>query len=429
MDYYLITVLSAEKPAARKGMGMRAYERLLEYVKYSTKSCEENEACPSSEGQMIFAEALAEELRRLGCEGVTLDERGYLTAALPATAGLENGTKIGFIAHMDTSPDYSGDGVCPLITENYDGGEIPLGDSGKILSPLDFPSLKELCGRTVITTDGRTLLGADDKAGIAEIMTLIERLTEENIPHGPLRFGFTPDEEIGRGADYFDVERFDADFAYTVDGGKEGEVEYENFNAASAVFEIEGVNVHPGSAKGTMINAALVATEINSMLPTAEIPALTEGYEGFYHLTDIAGDCERATLKYIVRDHSAERFEARLATLGHIKKTVSEKYPKAKITLTVTESYRNMAEKILPHFHLIENARLAAAEAGAEPREYPIRGGTDGARLSFMGLPCPNLGTGGFAFHGPFEHISAEGMDIVCNILINIVKLYSKADI
>ncbi|MBQ3015613.1 MAG: peptidase T [Clostridia bacterium] len=405
---------------------MKAYERLLKYVKICTQSSEESGLHPSTDSQFKLAEMLKDELIALGCTDVRLDSSCYLYAKLPATKGYEAKPKIGFIAHMDTAPDFCGDGVEPIIHENYNGEKITLSDSGRALDPEQFPHLRSLAGRTLITTNGKTLLGADDKAGIAEILTLIERLKSENIPHGCILIAFTPDEEIGEGADGFDVPAFGADFAYTVDGGPEGSLEYENFNAASAKFEVNGFNVHPGSAKNTMVNAALVAMEINSHLPTLETPTHTDGYEGFYHLTDMSGSVEKATLYYIVRDHSAELFDARIKTLLHIEKIMNEKYGDGTVKLEVKESYRNMKEKILPHMHLVDNAIKATEMAGLTASIEPIRGGTDGARLSFMGLPCPNLGTGGYAFHGPFEHITAEGMDIATSILINIVKLYSK---
>ena len=405
---------------------MKAYERLLKYVKICTQSSDESGLHPSTACQFELAKALKDELTELGCKDVRLDERCYLYARLPATAGYEDRSKIGFIAHMDTAPDFCGEGVNPIIHENYDGGAIVLSDSGRVLDPKQFPHLKNLCGRTLITTDGKTLLGADDKAGIAEIMTLIEELQSSKAPHGDVLIAFTPDEEIGEGADGFDVAGFGADFAYTVDGGAEGSLEYENFNASSAVFEINGFNVHPGSAKDTMVNAALVAMEINSHLPTLETPAHTDGYEGFYHLTDMKGSVEKATLSYIVRDHSASLFDARIETLRHIEKIMNEKYGAGTVKLDVKESYRNMKEVILPHIHLVENAKRAIEMAGLTPSVEPIRGGTDGARLSFMGLPCPNLGTGGYAFHGPFEHISAEGMELATEILHNILKIYAE---
>lgn len=404
---------------------MKAFERLLNYVKFDTKSSEESGTHPSSEGQFAFAKALAEEMKKLGCLGVTLTDKCYVYGYLAPTEGCENSARLGFIAHLDTSPDFSGRGVSPILTENYDGEDLPLGDSGLVLSPKTFPHLRNLKGRTLITTDGKTLLGADDKAGVAEIMTLIERLVSESIPHGELHFAFTPDEEIGEGANFFDVEGFGCDFAYTVDGGEEGSLEYENFNAAGAKFEIKGVNVHPGSAKNVMVNASLVAMEINAMLPSSETPSLTEGYEGFYHLTDMKGEVESASLSYIVRDHDAAKFEARLSSLRHIEKIINEKYGKGTVTLTLKEQYRNMKEKIAPVMHLVENAKMAAVSVGITPTVEPIRGGTDGARLSYMGLPCPNLGTGGYAFHGPFEHITVEGMELATEILYKLVNIYS----
>ena len=406
---------------------MKAYERLLKYVKFDTKSSLDSGAHPSTAGQFALAEALSDELRELGCENVELTDKCYVYASLPATAGYEGGTRLGFIAHMDTSPDFSGKGVNPIITENYSGGDLPLGDSGRVLSPAMFPHLATLRGRTLITTDGTTLLGADDKAGIAEIMTLIEELKNSGAPHGELHFAFTPDEEIGEGADFFDVEKFGCDFAYTVDGGAEGSLEFENFNAASAKFEIYGTNVHPGSAKDVMVNASLLAMEINSLLPGTEIPAKTEGYEGFYHLTDMSGSVERAELHYIVRDHDAHLFDARLATLRHIEKAMNEKYGAGTVKLTLKEQYRNMREMIEPCMHLVENAKAAASALGITPTVEPIRGGTDGARLSYMGLPCPNLGTGGYAFHGPYEHITVEGMDLATKILLGLVNIYKEA--
>ncbi len=405
---------------------MKAYERLLKYVKFDTKSSEESGIHPSTATQFELANALSEEMLSLGCRGVMVTDKCYVYGHLPATDGLEASVRLGFIAHLDTSPDFSGKEVCPIITENYNGEDLPLGDSGLILSTDTFPHLRALKGRTLITTDGRTLLGADDKAGIAEIMTLIETLVKKQIPHGEIHFAFTPDEEIGEGADFFDVEGFGCDFAYTVDGGAEGSLEYENFNAASAKFNVKGINVHPGSAKNTMRNAALVAMEIGSMLPSAEIPSKTEGYEGFYHLTDMSGEVESASLSYIVRDHDAAIFESRLKTLRHIEKSINEKYGDGTVTLTLKEQYRNMREKIAPAMHLIDNAKAAAKALGLTPVAEPIRGGTDGAKLSYMGLPCPNLGTGGYAFHGPFEHITAEGMDLATEMLIKLVEIYSE---
>ena len=409
---------------------MRAYERLLKYVKIDTQSSDNSGTHPSTEKQRTLAAILADELTSLGAKDVRVTPDCYVYARIPATEGYEDAARLGFIAHLDTSPDFSGSGVSPIITENYDGGTLTLSDSGRELSPEVFPHLSSLAGRTLITTDGKTLLGADDKAGIAEIMTLVESITGGCEPHGEICVAFTPDEEIGEGTDGFDVAAFGADFAYTVDGGAEGSLEYENFNAASAHFSVNGVNVHPGSAKNTMKNASLIAMEINAALPCCDVPSLTENYEGFYHLTSMSGTVERAELSYIVRDHDANLFDARIALLSHVEKTIDERYGSGTVKLTVKESYRNMKEMILPHYHLVENALLATENAGITPSVEPIRGGTDGARLSFMGLPCPNLGTGGYAFHGPFEHITAEGMDTVCKILCNLVMIYRsfKAD-
>ena len=403
---------------------MKAYERLLKYVKYNTESSQESGTHPSTEGQFALARLLSEELTSLGCEGVRVTEKCYVYGHLPATAGYETSARLGFIAHLDTAPDFSGEGVTPQIIKNYDGGEVALGDSGRVLSPAMFPHLTALRGRTLITTDGTTLLGADDKAGIAEIMTLIEKLSVSGAPHGELHFAFTPDEEIGEGADFFDVSGFGCDFAYTVDGDIEGSLEFENFNAASAKFTVQGTNVHPGSAKGIMVNAALLAMEINSLLPTAEIPSMTEGYEGFYHLTDMSGSVESAELHYIVRDHSAAIFDTRLATLRKIEKSMNEKYGADTVKLALKEQYRNMREMIEPCMHLVENAKTAASYVGVTPTVEPIRGGTDGARLSYMGLPCPNLGTGGYASHGPYEHITAEGMELQVQIISKLVEIY-----
>lgn len=400
---------------------MRAYERLLNYVKIWTTSDEESETVPSTDRQLDLAGILVEEMKEMGIEDAHADEKGYVYGSIPATAGMENKPAIGFIAHMDTAPDFNGKGVNPQIIENYDGNDVSLGSSGRILSVTDFPHLKELKGRTLITTDGTTLLGADDKAGIADIMTAMDEIIKENKPHGRLCIGFTPDEEIGRGADCFDVEKFGADFAYTVDGSKEGEIEYENFNASEAVFKVHGVNVHPGEAKNIMVNASLLAMEINGQLPQNETPRHTEGYEGFYHLTDMTGNVEYAELNYIVRDHDSRLFKEKEEKLRSIEKQMNDKYGAGTVELTIRESYRNMREKIESCMYIVENARKAIKMEGIEPKISPIRGGTDGARLSFMGLPCPNLGTGGYAFHGPFEHITAEGMDIAVNIIKNIV--------
>ena len=390
---------------------MRAYERLLKYVSVYTTSDPDSATVPSSMRQYDLAHQLVEELKALGLENVHVDENCVVYGWLSATAGCEKQPALGFIAHMDTAPDCAGENVKPQIIENYDGGDVQLAGSGEKLSPAAFLTLKKLAGMTLITTDGTTLLGADDKAGIAEIMTALESIISEKKPHGKLCIAFTPDEEVGAGVDHFDVEKFGAVYAYTVDGGEEGEIAYETFNACSAEVAVEGLSVHPGSAKDTMINAALVAMEFNALLPAADIPRLTEGYEGFFHLCDMSGDVEHAKLHYIVRDHDRATFEMRKKTLEHAAKTINEKYAREVIRLTIKDSYYNMAEKIAPHMELIENAKRACEKAGMKPFIEAVRGGTDGCRLSFMGLPTPNLCTGGFAFHGPYEHITVESMD------------------
>lgn len=404
---------------------MRAYERMLNYVKVWTTSDSSSETVPSTSRQFDLAKLLVEEMKELGIEDAHVDDKCYVYGTLPATKGYEDKSKLGFIAHLDTSEDISGQNVKPQIIENYDGEDIVLGDSGRVIKVSDFPHLKNFKGRTLITTDGTTLLGADDKAGIAEIMTAIERIQSENIPHGKISIGFNPDEEIGTGAHNFDVEKFGADFAYTLDGWLEGHIEFENFNASSAIFEIKGINVHPGSAKDIMVNSQLIGMEINSMLPT-ETPATTEGYEGFYHLMEITGSVENTKLVYIVRDHDADKFDARNEFLKNIEKTMNEKYGEGVVTLTIKQQYRNMKEKIEPCMHLIDNAKKAIRAVGIEPEVGAIRGGTDGAQLSFKGLPCPNIGTGGAAYHGACEHISVEGMDKVVDIAVELVKIYAQ---
>lgn len=404
---------------------MNAHERLLNYVVVRTPSDENSETVPSSTCQFDLARILEKEMKELGLTDVQLDESCYLYGKLPATPGYENKDSIGFIAHMDTVSDFCDGDIHPVITENYNGEDLVLGDSGRILSVQNFPHLKELKGRTLITTDGTTVLGADDKAGIAEILTMVERLQKENIPHGPICVAFTPDEEIGTGASHFNVEQFGAKYAYTLDGDTEGEIQYENFNACKAVFDITGFNVHPGSSKDTMINASLVAMEINQMLPGMETPRGTEDYEGFYHLMSMSGEVASAQLNYIVRDHSADFFEARKNTLRLIEKNLNEKWGEGTVKLTITEQYKNMAEIIDGCMHLIDNAKKACELAGVTPLVLPIRGGTDGCQLSYMGLPCPNLGTGGHAYHGPYEHITIEGMDKSVDVIIELVKLYA----
>ncbi|WP_297136955.1 peptidase T [Terrisporobacter sp.] len=405
---------------------MRAYERMLNYIKVWTTSDSGSETVPSTSRQFDLANLLVKEMKELGIEDAHVDDKCYVYGSIPATNGYEDKTKLGFIAHLDTTEDLTGKDVNHQIIKNYDGEDITLGTSGKVIRTKDFTHLKDFKGRTIITTDGTTLLGADNKAGIAEIMTAIEIIQKENIPHGKICIGFTPDEEIGRGAHHFDVEKFGADYAFTLDGELEGQIEYENFNASSATFEIKGVNVHPGSAKDIMVNSQLIAMEINSMLPVNETPATTEGYEGFYHLMEITGSVEHSKLSYIVRDHDGEKFEARNELLRRIEKEINEKYGENTVTLTIKHAYRNMKEKIEQCMHLVENAKKAIEAVGLEPKISPIRGGTDGAQLSFKGLPCPNLGTGGAAYHGALEHISVEGMDKVTQIAIELVKIYAE---
>lgn len=405
---------------------MRAYERFLKYAVIRTPSNENSSTVPSSQCQFDLARVLEAEMKELRLKHVHLDEQCYLYGSLPATEGCENRPAIGFIAHMDTVADYCGHDITPMITENYNGEALELGSSGLTLDPAIFPHLRRLKGHTLITSDGTTILGADDKAGIAEILTMIEYIQTRNIPHGKLCVAFTPDEEIGAGPAHFNIDEFGADYAYTLDGSTEGEIQYENFNACKACFDIKGFSVHPGSSKDTMINASLVAMEINHMLPGCETPRGTENYEGFYHLISMSGDCGSAQLNYIVRDHDKNLFEARKNTLRLIEKNLNEKWGDGTVTLTITDQYKNMAEIIAECMHLIDNAKTACEAAGVAPLIIPIRGGTDGCQLSFKGLPCPNLGTGGYAFHGPYEHITAEAMDQSVDVIIELVKIYAK---
>ena len=404
---------------------MRAYERLLNYVKVYTTSDEESTTVPSTARQFDLAKILVEELKGLGIEDAKVDDKCYVYASIPATKGYEDKKVLGFIAHMDTAPDFSGENVNPIIEENYNGEDIVLGTSGRTIKVADFPHLKGLKGRTLIHTDGTTLLGADDKSGIAEIMTFAEELLASDEPHGKICIAFTPDEEIGAGPDNFDVKQFGADFAYTVDGGEENAVEYENFNAAEAKVKFNGVNIHPGDAKDIMVNAALVAMEFNSMLPPTQTPSQTEGYEGFFHLLNMSGDVAEAKLWYIIRDHDADKFEEKKKVMEHAANIINQKYGEGTCELTIKDQYKNMVEMIKPHMFLIDYAFEALKDAGENPKAVAIRGGTDGARLSFMGLPCPNLGTGGYNFHGPMEHITAEGMDTVVKVLHGITSKFA----
>ena len=402
----------------------KVVDYFLKYVAFDTQSAEDAGTVPSTEKQFALAKLLSEQLKNIGVKDVSMSEHGYVYGTIPAN-GDYNCQTVGFLAHMDTSPDCPDENVRPQLVKHYDGKDITLNKAlGVKMTTKMFPFLKNYVGQDLITTDGTTLLGADDKAGIAEIMTMAETLlTHPEIPHGTIKVAFTPDEEVGSGADLFDLDYFKARFAYTVDGDYEGEVAYENFNAASASFEINGVNVHPGEAKDIMINAALVGCEIASLLPENETPAHTEGREGFYHLTDFSGDIAHAKVNYIVRDHDKATFEKRLDTLRGIEKKMNEKYHADTVKLNIQHSYSNMLEVIEKNEYVVAIAKKAIKNVGLEPVSLPVRGGTDGARLSFMGLPCPNLGTGGYGFHGPFEHISVEGIDTAVSVIKEIVKI------
>jgi len=407
----------------------KVVERFLKYVTYNTQSDEESSTVPSTEGQLVFARALKEELEAIGLKEVSLDEKGYLMATLESNLGEDKEVPtIGFIAHMDTSPDMSGENVKTQLIKNYDGGDIVLNEEeGIILSPLDFPELKDYVGRDIITTDGTTLLGADDKAGIAEIITAMEYLLENpEIKHGRIRIGFTPDEEIGRGADFFDVKKFAADLAYTVDGGPLGELEYENFNAAAARISIKGTSVHPGTAKGKMVNSLLIASELINKLPAEETPAETEGYEGFYHLVSVKGNVEETKLYYIIRDFDKINFIKRKTNLEEIVQDLNKKYDRARIQLKITDQYYNMKEIIENNKEIIDTAYQAMEEIGIRPLITPIRGGTDGARLSYMGLPTPNIFTGGHNFHGKYEFIPVFAMEKAVELIVKIAELYGQ---
>ncbi len=401
---------------------MKAYERLIKYTEFHTGSDENTESCPSTEEQRVFAEYLVSELKSMGVKEARVDENGYVYAKIPANSPEVKGKKIGFIAHMDTVSDVEYRNVKPRVVEKYDGGEIILNREKGIV----MPPMPELRGQSLVVTDGTTILGADDKAGIAEIMTVAERLmTDDSIKHGDVLIGFTPDEEIGRGADLFDVEKFGADFAYTVDGARFGQIEYENFNAVNAKVIINGKSVHPGEAKyGGMRNANSIAMEFDMMLPKNERPEYTEGYEGFYHLMEIKSDVERAVMRYILRDHDNTKIKIKRAMFEKIAEFLNTKYGKDTVVLEIVDAYMNMAEKIAPHMHLIDNAAEAIERSGGDVEISPIRGGTDGARLSQMGLPCPNLGTGSANHHGRFEYAVVEEMDRCVETVIRIIESY-----
>lgn len=405
---------------------MRAYERFLRYVPVWTTSDEESETVPSAERELGLAKMLVNEMEELGITDARVDDKGYVYGYIPAMPGYEKKAAIGLIAHMDTAPDAPGENIRPRLIEDYDGEDVKLGNGDKVLSATDLPHLKGLKGRTLIVTDGETLLGADDKAGIAEILTVAEELLTGDMPHGKICIGFTPDEEIARGAKHFDVEGFGADYGYTLDGSAEGEIQYENFNASTAVFTVHGVSVHTGTAKDVLVNSQTLAAEIHQMLPENERPETTEGYEGFYHLVSVNGTVTETKMKYFIRDFDRGNFQKREERLRQIAAEMNEKYGEGKVEVEITESYRNMREMVEPCYQLVEYALAATKAAGVEPDVAPIRGGTDGARLSFKGLPCPNLGTGGYAFHGVYEHITVEGMDLAVKIVIDIIRQFAE---
>lgn len=405
---------------------MRAYERFLNYVPVWTTSDETSDTVPSADRELVLARMLVEEMKGLGIADARVDDKGYVYGHIPATPGCEDKPSLGLVAHVDTVADASGENIKPQIIENYDGKDVVLKGSGDILKVDEFPYLAELKGRTLITTDGTTLLGADDKAGIAEILTVAEEIIKEGLPHGKICIGFTPDEEIARGAKHFDVEGFGADYAYTLDGDEEGEIQFENFNASTAFITIHGVSVHTGSAKDVMVNSQTIATEIHQMLPVNERPETTEGYEGFYHLVSVQGNVTTTKMKYFIRDFDRRSFDARAQKLRDIAEEMNKKYGEGKVEVEIVESYYNMREKIEPCMQLIDYAKAAIEHAGITPIVSPVRGGTDGARLSFKGLPCPNLGTGGHAFHGVFEHITVEGMDKAVLIVKDIIRQFAE---
>lgn len=408
-------------------MNTKLVNRFLNYVKVDTQSSTSSDTFPSTQTQIDFAHTLAKECESLGLLDVSVDEHGYVMATLPGNID-SNIPIVGFIAHMDTAPDYSGKDVNPQLIENYNGEDLLLNaEQNIIMSPKQFPVLKTLVGETLITTDGTTLLGGDDKAGIAEIMTAIEYLIEHpEIPHGTIRIGFTPDEEIGKGVDFFDVKRFNADFAYTIDGGTVGEVQYDNFNAASAHVTVNGVSVHPGAAKNKLKNSITIGCEFNSLMPALEVPEHTDGFEGFYHLHDMSCSIEKTVLSYIIRDHSKEKFLERKAKIQSVADHINHKYGKNTASVTITDSYFNMKEVVENHPKIMAIANQALKNIGLEPQNEPIRGGTDGARLSFMGLPCPNIFTGSYNYHGRYEFTVVAHMDLATRAIIEIAQLVAK---
>lgn len=405
----------------------KVHERFLKYVTFDTESDPDSETCPSTEKQKKLGHYLVEEMNAIGISNVEMDANGYVYGEIPSNSEKLDIPKVAFIAHMDTSPDMSGANIRPRVIENYQGGEIILNsEKNIIMSPDEFEHLNNYLGKDLIVTDGTTLLGADNKAGIAEILTMAEYLLNHpEIVHGEIKIAFTPDEEIGRGADKFNLDRLNADFGYTVDGGELGELEFENFNAATAKIKINGSNIHPGSAKGKMKNALLIGMELHQMLPVFENPAYTEKYEGFSHLNDFSGSVEEANMLYIIRDHDLNLFNRKKLLFEAASDYLNKKHGENTIDLQLTDSYFNMREKILPHFHLIDNAKAAMESLGIDPLIVPVRGGTDGARLSYMGLPCPNLFTGGHNFHGKFEYIPIQSMEKAVDVLVEIIKIYA----
>ena len=402
-------------------------DRFLRYVKTDTQSAEGSNQFPSTEKQLHLAAILADELKKIGLNEISVDEKGYVMATWPSNIDYKAHV-VGFLAHMDTSPDMSGTNVNPQVIENYDGGDILLNiDSGLTLKTADFPEIKQYKGQTIITTDGTTLLGADDKAGIAEIMTAMEYIIQHpEIKHGTVKVGFTPDEEVGRGVDHFDVKKFGSDYAYTLDGGEIGELQYENFNASKARVFIQGRNVHPGTAKNKMINALHIANEFSSMLPVAQRPEYTTDYEGFFHLMKLEGTVENSLSEYIIRDHNRAEFEKKKALMHDIAGLLQRKYPAGTVNIDLQDQYFNMREKIEPVFQILDIARKAMEEIGIQPKIVPVRGGTDGSRLSYMGLPCPNIFAGGHNFHGKFEYVPLESMEAAVKVIVRIVEKYAE---
>lgn len=429
MVQYSDKLLNYKMPFGKRSMlFMKAKERFLKYVTFDTTSNSNADTVPTTSSQNVLAQYLAQELKDLGLSEVRTNDKAFVYGSIPASKGKENLPALGFIAHIDTSEDASGVNIKARIHEKYTGGTIVLNSEKNItMSPKEYPSLRRYVGDDLIVTDGTTLLGADDKAGVAEIVTMAERLIKNpEIPHPAIKIAFTPDEEVGKGVEHFDVAGFDAAYAFTVDGGTLGELEYENFNAAAITVTVNGTSIHPGSSKNAMVNASLLGMEFHSMLPVEQNPRYTEGYEGFFHLGEFKGVVEHAQLHYILRDHDQEKFDIKKQTLEQITAYLNEKYGKGTFELSIKDSYKNMKNKIIPHMHLIDNAKKAFGRCGVEAQIVPIRGGTDGARLSFMGLPCPNLSTGGENFHGRFEYISVQSLEKMAEVLVHIAQVYGE---